>query len=94
MRRKDLMAKALGITTSVNKKSREERSIKPTGLFGEDYNRLREATLEAFPHIKPLLPPLVTFYDGGNRTQWTHQSFSEIDTFAEQIYQLLAEQED
>jgi hypothetical protein len=94
MQRKNLMAKAHGITTSINKKSREERSSTPTGLFADDYNRLRDATAKAYPDLEPLLPPRVQLYEGGNNTMWSHQGYAEIDAFAEQIYQLLAEQQE
>jgi hypothetical protein len=88
------MAKALGITISINKKSREERSQKPTALFAEDYNRLRNAALRYFPDLESLMPPEVETYAGGANTRWSHQSYAEIDAFAEQIYQLLLEQTD
>ena len=94
MKRKDVMAKALRITTSINKKSREERSKRPTAVFAEDYNRLRAAALEAFPSLEQLFPPTVSTFQGGAASFWSHQSYSEIDSFAEQIYQILAEQED
>lgn len=92
--RANLMAKAQGITISINKKGREERSSKPTALFAEDYNRLRDLTAQSFPALAPLLPPRVTTYEGGAGTHWSHQSYAEIDSFAEQIYQLLAAQPD
>lgn len=83
------MAKASGITLSVNKKTGDERSQRPSGHTAEDYNRLRQETLAAFPVLAPLLPPAVDTYEGGNGTRWSHQSWSEIDAFAEQIYQML-----
>jgi hypothetical protein len=46
----------------------------------------------AYPDLEPLLPPRVQLYEGGDRTTWSHQGYAEIDAFAEQIYQLLAEQ--
>ena len=94
IKRTDLMAKALGITTSINRKSREERSIQPPGLFGEDYNRLRDFAAASFPDLEQLMPPKVTFYDGGNNTKWTQQSYTEIDSFAHQVYEILSQQAD
>ena len=92
--RKNLMAKSQGITVAINKKSREERSNVPTGVFADDYNRLHDLTAEAFPDLNAFLPPRVDTYNGGAGTRWSHQGYAEIDTFAEQIYQLLAAQPD
>jgi hypothetical protein len=94
MKRTDLMAKALGITTSINRKSREERSNQPSGLFGEDYNRLRDFAAQSFPAIEPLMPPRVTLYSGGNNTRWTQETYIEIDAFAQQIYEMLSQPAD
>ena len=90
--RKNLMAKALGITTSINRKSREERGDRPSALFAEDYNRLRNATAKMYPELESFLPPCVQTYEGGAGTRWSQQGYAEIDAFAEQIYQLLVGQ--
>ncbi len=88
------MAKAMGITNAVSRKSHEERANRPSGLFADDYNRLRDLTAESFPDLEALLPPRVQTYEGGAGTRWSHQLYAEIDTFAEEIYQLLAAQPD
>jgi hypothetical protein len=94
LRRKDLMAKAAGITVSIGKKPAKDRDGKPSGMTADDYNRLRDAALAMFPHLGTLLPPRALTYEGGAGTRWSHQTWNEIDVYAEQIFQLLDVQED
>lgn len=93
-RRQNMMAKALGITTSINRKTGAERTTWPSAAFADDYNRLRTAALECYPELAGLLPPDVDVSRGQDGERHSSLSFGEIDAFAEQIYQLLAEQDD
>jgi len=92
--KKSLMAKARGFTASIDKMNEKERALIPSGEYGDDYNRLRDLVLQQYPHLKELLPPAVETYVGaGGRTRYTHQRYSEINTFSEQLFQLLSEEE-
>ena len=91
--RPELMAKARAITISIQKMTKDERRGSPAGNYGEDYNRLRTAALKAYPDLEPLMPPAVVIESSASYGHpFTRQSFAEIDTFCEQIYQLLNEQ--
>ena len=89
-----LMAKARGLTISIGRMSGSSREHKPSGAFADDYNRLLQATRQAFPALLPLLPPVVTTFRGGGGDMYSDLSFNEIDAFCEQIFQLVAEAED
>jgi hypothetical protein len=85
------MAKAKGITNSISRQPDDQRSRTPTGAFADDYNRLVELVAKRFPELVPLLPPQATKYQGGGGDWFSAHSYAEIDSFAEQIFQLLAE---
>jgi hypothetical protein len=85
------MAKARGFTNSIQKMEEKQKGSTPSGEYGADYNKLRNLVAQRYPGLIQLLPPQVTFYGGGER-QFTHQRFAEIDTFCEQITQLLSSQ--
>lgn len=91
----DLIAKARGFTKSVEKMDEKQKSTKPSGEYGNDYNRLRQLVLKQYPQLIDLLPPQVRVCPvaGGSR-HYTEQSYSEIDTFCEQIIQLLSGRND
>jgi hypothetical protein len=92
-RRKDLMAKAKGFTASIGRMPDAQRHQNPRPEVGEDYNLLRSSTAESFPGLVSLLPPLIRIErreSGG----YSAITFSELDTFCEQIYQMLTEQSD
>ena len=85
-----LIAKARGFTISIREMASEQRVKQPTQEFAEDYNSLRSQVAEAFPELTSHLPPEVSLYRGGGGVRmFPHQSYGEIDTFAEQIQQLL-----
>lgn len=84
-----LMAKARAFTISIQKMDAKQREAVPSGEYGEDYNKLRNFVAVHYPQLEGLLPPRVTFYGGASRS-FTNQRYSEIDTFCEQIVQLLS----
>ena len=57
--RRLLMAKALGFTNAIGKLSREERSLNPSGNFGNDSNALRKIVMQNFPQVAEIVPPAV-----------------------------------
>jgi hypothetical protein len=85
-----LKAKARGFTISIGKMDEKQRAATPSVGFGEDYNRLRSLVLQVRPDLNSLLPPPVTFYGGGSGQDFTHERFGEIDTYCEQIFQILS----
>ena len=87
--KKFLMAKARGFTISIEKMGEKVRETNAPGNYGEDYNKLRELTEKTFPDLGQFLPPPVAFYRISNNTDYTQQKYIEIDTFCEQIYQIL-----
>ena len=90
--KKHLMAKARGFTLSIGKMRDNQRDRTPSGDYGDDYNKLRNLTAQLHNDLADILPPLVaTYEDGGER--YTEQSYAEIDTYCEQIFQLLSEKE-
>ena len=90
--KKQLMAKARGFTISIEKIADNQRDCSPSGNYGDDYNKLRNLTAHLLNDLADILPPLVeTYEDGGVR--FTQQSYAEIDTYCEQIFQLLSEKE-
>ena len=92
--KKTLMAKARGFTASIEKMNEKERAITPSGEYGDDYNNFRDLVAVAYPHLKPLLPPPVeTFFSSDTRHKYTRQRYGEINTFCEQMFQLLSEEE-
>ncbi|ESS68929.1 hypothetical protein MGMO_141c00120 [Methyloglobulus morosus KoM1] len=92
--KKSLMAKARGFTVSIDKMHEKERGMTPSGEYGEDYNKLRELVLQQFINLKDLLPPVVeTYYDANFKMKYSRKRYSEINTFCEQIFQLLSEEE-
>ncbi len=93
--KRQLMAKARGFTTSISKLSKDERLSSPSGSYGEDYNRLRAAVVKLYAYLGDILPPNVDIersaMTGGS---FTYQSYAEINTYCEQIYEILNEQLD
>lgn len=86
-----LIGKARGFTNSIQRMDEKQKSQRPSGEYGSDYNTLRELVRKHYPSLAELLPPLVHIYRGssGERT-YTTQSYSEIDTFCQQIIELLS----
>lgn len=84
-----LIAKARGFTNSIQKMDEKQKLIPPSGEYGEDYNKLRSLVEKHYLRLIELLPPQVQFYESAAR-QYTRQSYAEIDTFCEQIIQLLS----
>ena len=89
--RKLLMAKARGFTISIAKMHEADRARTPSGAFGNDYNRLRDAIAKAFPDLEPLLPPRLKVEDSQFAGMVTDSRYSEMDAYAEQIFQLLSD---
>lgn len=86
-----LIAKARGFTTSIQKMDEKQKAQSPSGEYGSDYNALRDLVARHYPRLIELLPPAVQTYRGhaSDRT-YTRQSYSEIDTFSQQIIELLS----
>lgn len=85
-----LIAKARGFTISIREMTPEQRLKQPTAEFANDYNSLRAQVAATFSELEPYLPPAVELYRGGSGDRmYPHQSYAEIDTFAEQLQQLL-----
>ncbi len=89
-----LKAKARGFTIAIEKMTEKQRLSTATGDFGEDYNRLRSLVLGQYPDLGSALPPAVTVYRGQSGETYTQQSFGEIDTYSEQIFQILSSSEE
>ncbi len=89
--RKLLMAKARGFTISISKMLEKDRVQTPTGPFGEDYNRLRDAVAKACPPLESLLPPSVRIYQSQGGGIYAASRYSELDAYCEQIFQLLSD---
>lgn len=91
---KQLMAKARGFTMSIEKMNESQRNATVNSKYGEDYNNLRARTEELLPDLAPLLPPTVDIIraSGSSNVTYTNESFGEISTYCEQIFQLLSEQ--
>jgi hypothetical protein len=93
--RKILIAKARGITNSIEKMTESQKKDRPSGIYGDDYNSLCE---EVESHLNKcqlgeaicLLPPKVTLFDW-NEGKLCSQSYGEIHTFCQQIAQILTE---
>lgn len=92
VRRLDLMAKSLGITTAINAMAPAAARQNPPRDFGDDYNRLRGLVEQMYLHLTPMLPPEVCFPEADS--MFTYGTFSEICAYAEQIYQILDVQPD
>lgn len=88
--KKHLAAKAHGFTSAYTKMNESERNAAPKGSYGEDYNRLRQLIVDQHPDLEPVLPPPVTFETAGS-AKWTKEPFSVINTYCEQITQILSE---
>lgn len=92
--KKDLMAKAKGFTISIEKMDEKQRAITPSGSFADDYNKLNALAEKLFPNLKELLPPRAgTRHAHSGHGMFSEVSFGEINTYCEQIYQLLSEQD-
>ncbi len=89
--KKDLIAKARGFTTSIEKMDEKQKASTPSGEYGDDYNKFRTLVERLYPQLADLLPPLVKTYTiASSSYHYTKQSYSEIHTFCEQISQLLS----
>jgi hypothetical protein len=88
------MAKARGFTISIEKMSEKDRGRSPTAEFGEDYNKLRAAVRTKLPQLADLLPPEVATFESANGSYYARCSYSELDSYCEQIYQLASECDD
>lgn len=86
-----IMAKARGFTISIEKMNDKDRIRTPNGDFGKDYNRLLAAAKQLYPDIADLLPPTVGIYESGSGSEYTDSHYSELDSYCEQIFQLVSE---
>jgi hypothetical protein len=90
-RRELVKAKAQGFIQSIRQLGEKERRSIPHGEFGRDYNILREAAAQLLGGDSDLLPPNVKVEQSltpGH--EYTVQSYAEILTYCEQIFQLLS----
>jgi hypothetical protein len=84
-----LIAKARGFTVSHAEMTEQQRTDTPNESYGNDYNQLRRLALDAAPDLEDLMPPEVSFREVLSGMICV-QSFGEINTFCEQIVQLLS----
>jgi hypothetical protein len=89
-KKKMLMAKALSFTNSIRSMTSDDRKELPSEVYANDYNQLRSLVLREFMEIANLLPPGAQTFEAIGHKRLSAQRFSEIDTFCEQIYQLLS----
>jgi len=89
---RDLVAKARAFTISIGKLDRDARRAQPSGLFGRDYNSLRAAAATLHPRLVEILPPAVQVHQDSLGQEFTEASYGELDTFCEQLVQILEEQ--
>jgi hypothetical protein len=92
--KKILMAKARGFTISTAKMNEKERLNTPSGKYGDDYNNLLKLTIELYPDLESILPPKVDIYTTDFGDSFSSSRYNEIDTYCEQIYQLVSDSED
>src|SRR6266705_536089 len=88
--KKDLIAKARGFTTSIEKMDEKQKASTPSGEYGDDYNKFRTLVERLYPQLAVLLPLVKTYKSASSSYHYTKQSYSEIHTFCEQISQLLS----
>ena len=86
--KKLLIAKTQGFTEAYKKMAPEERRKTPDVLYGEDYNNLRILILTNCSPIADLLPPEVPISKEG--LGYTAQTYAAINTYCEQIIQILS----
>ena len=87
--KKELLAKARGLTLSIDKMDAKQRMEKPNVNYGNDYNNLRTITARLYPDLAKLFPPAVSIYRGSEFGDYVEESYGEMNTYCEQIYQLL-----
>ena len=85
-----LRLKALGFVDSINKMTQKERERYPTGIYADDYNRLRGMVVESKPELTELLPPEAEIMDNELYGKLSRQRFNEIGTFCQQIVNFLS----
>lgn len=85
-----LKKKTMGFIQSIEKMGANERKEKPSGSYGDDYNRLWQLVVEANTELREVMPPKVETYDNSYFGKLTNQSYAEIYTFCSQIYQLIS----
>jgi hypothetical protein len=90
---KFLKAKARGFTISIARTDPKSREKNPNVDFGLDYNKLLALTKDNYPQLIELLPPEAKIYSDSG-FEYTISFYNEIDTYCEQICQLLSELED
>ena len=84
-----LRAKALGFTNAISNLSMDERRQQPSQTLGEDYNKLLNYVREVCPSIAELLPPMTTFSNNRHGDAYCEQTYGEIYTYCEQLYQMI-----
>ena len=86
----DLRAKVTGYVGALSKMTEQERKQNPSGNFGNDYNKLRELTLQVMPDKEEVIPPSVTIRRGNIHGEMLCQvRYVEIFAYALQISGLL-----
>jgi hypothetical protein len=86
--KEQIVAKAQSIAEAITAMKEKERAFQPTGQYGDEYNKLRNAAVEFRPDLKDILPPVVALekQQGG---VFTRARYVEILTYADQIGRLL-----
>ena len=84
-----LKAKAQGFCTAIERMSEKARTGIPSKEVGEDYNSLRKLVLEAHPDLAQVMPPEARVGQNAYGGVSTLISWSTIDTFCQQIVNML-----
>ncbi len=86
--KQELSAKADAFVISLGKLTQKERQQMPSKHYGDDYNKLRQLVLDAFPAKADLLPPQVVTQVTMGIDQ-TRARYVELHTYALQIQNIL-----
>ncbi len=88
--KKLFVAKAQGFIIAFEKMGKDERVANPSGTYAEAYNGLRSAVIELLPEFEPIMPPAVQLLPGFTSGSYVSAvPFAEINTYCEQISQML-----
>jgi hypothetical protein len=84
-----LKQKAQGIVTAIDNMPDNRKHSPVPAALGDDYNVLRNLTIEASPDIKPLLPPECMVETDSFGFKYRSFTFSELNIYCQQLVNLL-----
>ena len=84
-------AKAIALTNSIRSLNDAQRKQSPAGRLGQDYNKMISNLRGLDAVFESLLPPQVEIATTESGRSYTRESFAELDAYAEQIVQMLAD---